>query len=115
VGAEIVEDHDVAWLQRRRKELFDIGVEGLPVDGSVKQAGRVDAVLRKAARQVAVFHLPCGTLSTRRCTQPRRRVVLVLVQVSSMKMRRVQNRAPMDPDRALCEFGPRPRVLKGPE
>ena len=27
VGAEIVEDHDVACLQRRHEELFDIGVE----------------------------------------------------------------------------------------
>jgi hypothetical protein len=26
VGAEIVEDHDVACLQRRHEELFDIGV-----------------------------------------------------------------------------------------
>ena len=35
--------------------------------------------LRKAARKVAVFHLPCGTLSTRRSPlgfQPRRRVIL---------------------------------------
>src|ERR1700686_5345966 len=43
--------------------------------------------LRKAARKVAVFHLPCGTLSTSRSplgAQPRRRVILVLVQVSSM-------------------------------
>src|ERR1700727_3299499 len=37
--------------------------------------------LRKAARKVAVFHLPCGPLSTRRSplgAQPRRRVMLVL-------------------------------------
>ena len=36
--------------------------------------------LRKAARKVAVFHWPCGTLSTSRSpfgAQPRRRVILV--------------------------------------
>ena len=39
--------------------------------------------LRKAARNVAVFHLPCGTLSTRRSpfgAQPRSLVMLVFVQ-----------------------------------
>ena len=40
--------------------------------------------LRKAARNVAVFHLPCGTLSTRRSPfgslQPRSLVMLVFVQ-----------------------------------
>ena len=40
VGAEIVEDHDVARLERRDEELFDIGVEALAVDGPVEQAGR---------------------------------------------------------------------------
>ena len=44
MGAEIVEDHDVAWLQRRHEELFDIGVEALAVDGPVEQTGRFDAV-----------------------------------------------------------------------
>ena len=33
--------------------------------------------LRNAARKVAVFHLPCGTLSTRCCgAEPSRRAVL---------------------------------------
>jgi hypothetical protein len=50
VGAEIVEDHDVARLQRRREELFDIGVEALAVDGPVEQAGRVVAQGGKESR-----------------------------------------------------------------
>ena len=36
VRAEIVEDHDIAGLQRRDEELFDIGVEALAVDGPVE-------------------------------------------------------------------------------
>ena len=51
VGAEIVEDHDVAWLQRRHEELFDIGVEALTVDGPVEQAGRVDAVVAQGGEE----------------------------------------------------------------
>ena len=50
-GAEIVEDHDVAWLQRRHEELFDIGVEALAVDGPVEQAGRVDAVVAQGGEE----------------------------------------------------------------
>jgi hypothetical protein len=52
--------------------------------------------LRKAARKVAVFHLPCGTLSTSRWplgAQPRSLVMLV-VQVSSMKTSRVGSMSP---------------------
>jgi hypothetical protein len=45
VGAEIVEDHDVARLERRDEELFDIGAEAFAVDRPVEQAGRVDAVV----------------------------------------------------------------------
>jgi hypothetical protein len=51
VGAEIVEDHDVARLQRRDEELFDIGVEALAVDGPVEQAGRVDAVVAQGGEE----------------------------------------------------------------
>src|SRR5271163_3518091 len=42
---------DVAWLQRRRKDLFDIGVEALAVDGPVDQAGRVDAVVGQGGEE----------------------------------------------------------------
>src|SRR5271169_2622792 len=51
VGAEIVEDHDVARLQRRHEELFDIGVEALAVDGPVEQAGRIDAVVAQGGEE----------------------------------------------------------------
>ena len=51
VGAEIVEDHDVARLERRDEELFDIGVEALAVDGPVEQAGRFDAVVAQGGEE----------------------------------------------------------------
>jgi hypothetical protein len=97
VGAETIEDGDVARLQGRRQELIDIGAETLAVDGSVKQAGRVDAVVAKSGEKSRGFPLPCGTLSTRRFpfgAEPRSLVMLVLVQVSSMKTRRPGSMSP---------------------
>ena len=46
-----MEDHDVARLQRRDEELFDIGVEALAVDGPIEQAGRVDAVVAQGGEE----------------------------------------------------------------
>jgi hypothetical protein len=51
VGAEIVEDHDVARRQRWDEELFDIRVEALAVDGPVELAGRVDAVVAQGGEE----------------------------------------------------------------
>lgn len=38
VAAEIVHDHDIAWLQCRHELLFDIGTEGLAVDRTIEDA-----------------------------------------------------------------------------
>jgi hypothetical protein len=43
-AAEIVDDDDVAWSQRRHKDLFDVGEEACAVDRAVEDAGRVDAI-----------------------------------------------------------------------
>jgi hypothetical protein len=51
VGAEIVEDHDVAQLEGGCEELFDIGVEALAVDGPVEQAWRVNAVVAEGREE----------------------------------------------------------------
>ena len=68
VGAEIVEDTTSPGLRVGVQELFDTGAEAFAVDEAVEQAGRVDAVsCAQAARNVAVFQRPCGTLPTRRC------------------------------------------------
>jgi hypothetical protein len=78
-------------LQRRYEELIDIGAETLAIDGAVEQAGRVDAVVARrrgrsrfplALRDPVDEALSFGA-------QPRSLVMLVFVQVSSMKMRLV--------------------------
>ena len=58
VGAEIVEDDDVARLEGRGEELFDIGAEAFAVNGAVNRQGASIRSLRKAARNVAVFQRP---------------------------------------------------------
>ena len=89
-GAGVVEDHSVARLEGRDEELLDIGAEGSPLIGPSNRQGASMRSVRRAARNVAVFHLPWDlvdeALSLRR--QPRSRVMLVLVHVSSMKIRR---------------------------
>jgi hypothetical protein len=97
VGAEIVEDHDVARLQRRDEELFDIGVEALAVDGPVEQAGRVDAVVAQGGEESRGLPLALRDLVDEALSlgaQPRRRVILVFVQVSSMKTSRLRSMSP---------------------
>ena len=76
----------------RHEELIDIGAETLAVDGSVKQAGRVDAVVAQGGEErrgppLALRDLVDEALSPFGA-QPRSLVMLVLVQVSSMKTRR---------------------------
>ena len=51
VGAEIVEDDDVARLEGRGEELFDIGAEAFAVDGAVEQAGRIDPVIAQGGKK----------------------------------------------------------------
>jgi len=51
VRAQIVEDDDVARLERGDEELFDIGEEALAVDGAVEQARRVDAVVAQGGEE----------------------------------------------------------------
>jgi hypothetical protein len=44
VGAEIVDEDDIAWLERGEERLLDVGEEARPLDRAVEQARRVDAV-----------------------------------------------------------------------
>ena len=92
MGAEVVEDDDVARLEGRNEELFNIGAEAFAVDGPVEQAGRIDAVVAQggkesrglpaAMRNLVDGRWPFGAL-------PRRRVMLVFVHVSSMNTNRL--------------------------
>jgi hypothetical protein len=47
VAAEVVHDHQVAGLERRYQNLFDISAEPLCVDRTIQQPGRLDAVMSK--------------------------------------------------------------------
>jgi hypothetical protein len=51
VAAEIVEDDDVAWLERRHQYLLDIGQEALAVDRPVDDARGVDAVMAQSGEE----------------------------------------------------------------
>jgi hypothetical protein len=71
MGAEIVEDDDVARLERRGEELLDIGAEAFAVNGAVEQAGRIDAVIAQGGKKrrglpVAMRNLVDEALSFRR-------------------------------------------------
>jgi hypothetical protein len=44
VTAEIVDDDNVAGLERRHQNLLDIGEEAFAVDRSIDHAGSIDAV-----------------------------------------------------------------------
>jgi len=51
VGAEVVEDHDVARLEGGREELFDIGAKALAVDGAIEKAGGVNPIPAKSGEE----------------------------------------------------------------
>jgi hypothetical protein len=57
VAAVIVEDDDVAGFEGWHEHLFDAGTKALAVDWPVNDAGRFDAVPRKAARKVMSWRL----------------------------------------------------------
>jgi hypothetical protein len=72
-------------------------VEALAVDGPVEQAGRVDAVVAQGGEEsrglpFALRDLVDEALSLG--AQPRRRIMLVFVQVSSMKTSRLGSMNP---------------------
>ena len=96
VGAKVVEDHDVARLKGRDEELLDVGEKAFAVDG--RRTGRaLDAVVAQRGEEsrglpAAVRNLVDEPLALRR--PPRRRVILVLVQVSSMKTNRLGSMRP---------------------
>ena len=91
----LVSDHDIARRECRPQELPDPGPEGRSVDRAVQHQRRTIRSLRNPARNVVVVQWPCGTEATSRSprrARPRVRVMLVLVQVSSRKIRRVGSR-----------------------
>jgi hypothetical protein len=88
VGGQIVQDDDVALLQRGDELGAHVGLEDRPVDRRVDDPRRGQAPQRSPATKVWVFQWPKGALERRRSPLPQRpcaRVIFVLVPVSSMK------------------------------
>ena len=76
VGAEIVQDDDVAGHERRNENLFDISSEASPIDGAVEHARRIDAVAAQRGDQGQRFPVPvrdpCLQPLAARCPAPDR-------------------------------------------
>src|SRR5207247_3145980 len=91
VTAEIVEDDEFALGEGRCQHLFDIESEEFAIDRTVDDPWRADPVV--AQRRDEGHGLPMaerrGCLETLpRRPQPRSGAMLVLIQVSSIKIRR---------------------------
>jgi hypothetical protein len=70
--------------------LINIGAGTLAIDGSIEQAGRINPILAKSGKERRGLPLDLRDLVDEALpfgAQPRTRVILVFVQVSSMKMR----------------------------
>jgi hypothetical protein len=81
VAAEIVEDDDVAGLERRHENLFDVSPEAFTVDRSIDNAGGVDAVAAQGGKEcerspAAVWDFGDELASARRPAAQRRHVGL---------------------------------------
>ena len=66
VRRQIVEDHNVAGMERRHQELLDVSRKTSPVIGPSSTSGATMPVSRRPATKVVVRQWPCGALSTRR-------------------------------------------------
>ena len=91
VGPEIVGNDDVAGLQGRHQDLFDVEARKLsPSIAPSKTPGAVSPVTRNAARNVLVCQRPQGAWSWTRAprgARPYRRSRLVVMPVSSRNTR----------------------------
>lgn len=87
---EVVEDDDVAWLEGGRAG-FRRGLEDHPVHWDINDPGRDKAVALEPTTKVCMPQWPKGALLFNRVPfveRPRRRVIFVVVPVSSMKTSR---------------------------
>ena len=90
VGPRLVGNDDVAWLQSRHQDLFDVSAEALAIDCAVEDPGAVSPVTRNAARNVLVCRRPQGAWSWTRAprgARPYRRSRLLVLPVSSSNTR----------------------------
>ena len=111
VGPEIVGNDDVAGLQGRHQDLFDVGAEALAIDRAVEDPGAVSPVTRNAARNVLVCQRPQGAWSWTRAprgARPYRRSRLVVLPVSSSNTRWATSQV----GAAACHATPRGRDVR---
>jgi len=54
VDGEVIEDHDVAGLQRGHEDLFDVGEETRIIDRAIEDGRRADPLSRNAQMTVCV-------------------------------------------------------------
>jgi hypothetical protein len=97
MAAEITDDDDIAGIEGRGEDLLDIGEEAIAVDRPVDDARSGDAIAAERGKEgqcapSGLRHLSDELLAWR--SQPRRGVMLVLAQVSSMKTRRAGSSRP---------------------
>ena len=69
--AQVIQHHDLAWLQAGREDLFDIGLKGERVNRSFQDHRRLDALERQSSEERRIFapvawHRPISALATRR-------------------------------------------------
>ena len=81
VAAQIVENDDVAWLQRGDEDLLDIEAEQLAVDRTIDDPWCVDSVVAQGGEEghrlpMAAGHLGLKPLSTQTPSAQRRHVGL---------------------------------------
>src|SRR5687768_17364368 len=81
VGAEIVDDDDVARLERRHEDLLDVLKEALAIDRSVDEPRRGEPIVTQSGQEghglpAAVWRLAWQALSARRPSAKRRHIGL---------------------------------------
>ena len=91
VGGQVVEDDHGPWVQFRDRNLFDAGIEGIPIQGSGDHPGCHDPIAGQACDQGPVPHRRNDALPLSRSPpglRPYSRVIPVSVPVSSRKISR---------------------------
>ena len=96
VARQIVHHDDVARLEFGDKNLFDIDLKSVPINGTVEDEGRRDAADPKTGdkgRRLPVSVRDAGAQPLPARAAPCVRAMFVEVQVSSMKTRRSESRS----------------------
>ncbi len=91
MAGEVVEDDDIAGIEGWGELGLDVALESEPVDRTVKQPGGCQSIASEACNEGLRAPVPEGRgrpPAWPRGPRPRRRVILVVVEVSSRKTKR---------------------------